>query len=68
MVSPKNIGTSNIIRTEKVTFRNIDVCMYTNMHVTRINGVKRGREFEREQKGVFWGELKKGILGIAEGR
>lgn len=68
MVSPKNIGTSNIIRTEKVIFRNLYVRIYTNMNVTKINGVKGGHEFEREKKGVHWGELKKGILGRAEGR
>lgn len=53
MVSPKNIGTSNIIRTEKVIFRNLYVRIYTNMNVTKINGVKEAMNLKERKKGYI---------------
>lgn len=52
MVSPEHTDTGNVIQDEQLIFRN-------DMHVTTING-KRGREFKREQEGVYEKEEGKG--------
>jgi hypothetical protein len=46
---------------EQVIFRKIYVCAYTYMHTITIN-VKRGHEFEQEQRGI------NGELGISKGK
>ena len=62
MVSPENIHTSNIIQTEPVIFRNMQ--LNTNTHTnTYLTTILKGHKYEREQGGVYrrsWNEKREG--------
>ena len=60
MISPENIHTSNIAKTEQIILRNIFVYIYiyiythTHIHIYDITTIlKTGYEFEKEQGGVY---------------
>lgn len=54
MVSPRNIHTGSIMRTEQAIFRNIYVGTHTYMHAITIR-IKRGHGFAGESKGIYGG-------------
>lgn len=63
MVSPENMHTNNIIQTEKVEFRNMDV--YTHMQAITINE-RRGHKFESKgyMKGFEGKEKKREMMQL----